>query len=161
MSHQPLLTVNWVWWLIMSGHVFTDLSDFLDLKTASKMLLMLGSHEIPSKMLLTLGSHKTPSKMLLTLVSHKIPQSVRNLPPPPLQSPGVKVLISIWTWDLITFPKWQARSRKRNNCLHDTTLKLLMPAISNFVSTGLCVKTWLYHLKRINFSALPQGNTLS
>ena len=75
--------------------IFTDLSDFLDLKTASKMLLMLGSHEIPSKMLLTLGSHKTPSKMLLTLVSHKIPQSVRNLPPPPLQSPGVKVLISI------------------------------------------------------------------
>ena len=53
----------------MSGLcVFTDISDFLDLKTVSKMLLKLGSH--------------------------KIPQSVRNLPPPPpLQSPGVKGLI--------------------------------------------------------------------
>ena len=45
-----------------------DLSNFLGLKTASKMLLMLGSH--------------------------KIPQSVRNPPPPPpLQSPDVKDLI--------------------------------------------------------------------
>ena len=96
--------------------------------------------------------------MLLTLGSHKIPQSVRNLPPPPpLQSPGVKDLISIWNWDLITFPKRQARSRKRNKCLHDRPApKLMMAAISNF-----CGKTWLYDRVSIIWKESAQSFTTS
>ena len=49
---------DWQWVIIW---IFTDISDYLD--------------------------NKTSSKMLLTVASHKIPQSVRNPPPRPLRSP--------------------------------------------------------------------------